>query len=97
LHPSSCPPRRSSDLEPITVRWCPSVLSLWDALTGWDEQGWLVLLTDRTEEEIGSGLLARMVQQRLHRPDAWDSVKQRFRATSLEDRKSTRLNSSHVS
>lgn len=77
-------PMSDAHHEPITVRWCPSVLSLWDALTGWDEQGWLVLLTDRTEEEIGSGLLARMAQQRLHRPDAWDSVKQRFRATSLE-------------
>ena len=70
--------------DPVTVTWCPSALACWDALASWDQNGWLVLLTDRTEEELGSGLLARLAQHRLQRPDAWESVKLRFRATSLD-------------
>ena len=70
--------------DPVTVNWCPSALACWDALASWDQNGWLVLLTDRTEEELGSGLLARLAQHRLQRPDAWESVKLRFRATSLD-------------
>ncbi|MGO1198583.1 MAG: BREX-2 system phosphatase PglZ [Dermabacteraceae bacterium] len=70
--------------EPVTVAWCPSALSCWDALATWDGSGWLVLLTDRTEDELGSGLLARLAQHRLQRPDAWESVKLRFRATGLD-------------
>lgn len=70
--------------EPVTVTWCPSALAVWDALAAWDGNGWLVLLTDRTEEEFGSGLLARLAQHRLQRPDAWESVKLRFRATGVD-------------
>lgn len=70
--------------DPVTATWCPSALACWDALAGWDETGWLVLLTDRTEDELGSGLLARLAQHRLQRPDAWESVKLRFRATGLD-------------
>lgn len=70
--------------EPVTVLWCASALAVWDALSSWDESGWLVLLTDRSEDELGSGLLARFAQHRLHRPDAWESVKLRFRATGLD-------------
>lgn len=70
--------------EPVTVLWCPSALAMWDALTTWDHAGWLVLLTDRDDEELGAGLLARLAQNRLHRPDAWESVKLRFRATRID-------------
>lgn len=70
--------------EPVTTVWCPSTLACWDALAAWDGTGWLVLLTDRTEDELGSGLLARLAQHRLQRPDAWESVKLRFRATGLD-------------
>lgn len=70
--------------EPVTVLWCPSALAMWDAHTAWNGRGWLVLLTDRDEDELGSGLLARLAQNRLHRPDAWESVKLRFRATRLD-------------
>ena len=70
--------------EPVAVLWCPSALAMWDALTTWDGKGWLVLLSDCEEEELGSGLLARLAQNRLHRPDPWESVKLRFRATRLD-------------
>src|SRR5699024_10060550 len=70
--------------EPVAVTWCPSALAMWDALITWDGKGWLVLLSDREEEELGSGLLARLAQNRLHRPDPWESVKLRFRATRLD-------------
>lgn len=70
--------------DPVIVTWCHSALACWDALASWDGAGWLVLLTDRTEDELGSGLLARLAQHRLQRPDAWESVKLRFRATGLD-------------
>lgn len=70
--------------EPVNVIWCPSALACWEALTGWGGKGWLVLLTDRTEDQLGPGILARLAQTRLQRPDAWESVKLRFRATGLD-------------
>ncbi|MGP5714508.1 BREX-2 system phosphatase PglZ [Brachybacterium tyrofermentans] len=82
--------------QPVTVTWCPSALACWEALISWDGRGWLVLLTDRTEEELGSGLLARFAQHRLQRPEPWDSVKLRFRATGV-DRGLLRGSSGHRS
>lgn len=69
--------------EVITVRWCPSVLAVWDAIHRWDGHGWLVILTDQDEESLGSGTMALFVEHRLRTPDPWDTVKQRFGATTL--------------
>ena len=73
--------------ERVAVRPCPSALAGWDALSAWEqEQGahWLVLLTDATEDQLGPGLMARVAHRRILRPDSWDSVQIRFRATRIE-------------
>lgn len=70
--------------EAVHTRWCPSTLAVWDAIHTWDGTGWLVVLTDRDEADLGAGTLARFAQHRLRRPDPWDIVKQRFGAGTLD-------------
>lgn len=73
--------------ERVAVRPCPSALAGWDALSAWEQERgarWLVLLTDATEDQLGPGLMARVAHRRILRPDSWDSVQIRFRATRIE-------------
>ncbi|MGO1184378.1 MAG: BREX-2 system phosphatase PglZ [Micrococcaceae bacterium] len=74
---------RNQHGELVSVRWCPSALSVWDAIHRWDREGWLVILTDQAEERLGSGTMALFVEHRLRTPDPWETVKQRFGAASL--------------
>lgn len=68
----------------IEVEACVSTLAVWDAMYRWDGTGWLVILTDRPEEDLGPGTLARMVTHRLVTPDPWEAAMQVFSARSIQ-------------
>ena len=68
----------------VRVVACASTLAVWEALLDRDPAGWLVVLTDRDEADLGHGLLGRLVWHRLRRPDPWDAVRQRFAASGID-------------
>ena len=43
-----------------------------------------MLLTDREDEDLGTGIRAHLVGNRLRTPDPWEAVRQRFAATGLD-------------
>jgi hypothetical protein len=73
--------------EDIEVAFCPSALAVRERLAsrGKDAQR-LVVVTDRTENELGSDVLARLARRRLYRIDPWRVVLDLFRARELDPR-----------
>lgn len=63
---------------------CVSALAVRAALLDWDRTGWLVVLTDRSDDDLGEGLLAHLVFQRLQMPSLWEAVRERFQARQLD-------------
>jgi len=63
---------------------CVSALAVREALLSREPNGWLVIVTDRPEEDLGVGLLAHLVGHKLRTPDPWEAVRQQFAATGLE-------------
>jgi len=63
---------------------CVSALAVREALL--DQQGgtWLMLLTDRPDDDLGYGILSRLLWHRLRTPDPWDAVRLAFAATGLD-------------
>jgi len=72
------------DGTPVRVVPCVSSLAVRAALAGWDRNGWLMVLTDRDNDDLGEGLLAHLVFQRLLQPSLWDAVRERFQARQLD-------------
>jgi len=68
---------------PVRVRTCVSALAVREALVERDRAGWLVILTDRSDAELGAGVLSHLLRQRLLIPDALDAARHRFAATTL--------------
>lgn len=68
----------------VRVLPCVSALAIRAALLDRAENEWLVILTDRSEEDLGAGILAHFSSYHLKTPDPWDAIKQRFGATSLD-------------
>lgn len=69
---------------PVRVRACDSVLAVREALLERDPASWLVILTERSDAELGAGVRAHFAWQRLRTPDPWDAVRSRFRAATLD-------------
>ncbi|MEV4238019.1 BREX-2 system phosphatase PglZ [Nocardia sp. NPDC049737] len=69
---------------PVTVAACPSTLAVWEALENRSDGEWLVILTPIEEDELGSGVLAHLVNGRLLTPDPWDALRSTFAATTIE-------------
>jgi hypothetical protein len=69
---------------PAHVVPCVSALAVRAALLDWDQSGWLILLTDRSDDDLGEGLLAHLVFQRLQLPSLWEAVRDRFQARQLD-------------
>ncbi|MGY1979948.1 BREX-2 system phosphatase PglZ [Nocardia gipuzkoensis] len=69
---------------PVTVAACPSTLAVWEALENRSDGEWLVILTPIEEDELGSGVLAHLVDGRLLTPDPWDALRSTFAATTIE-------------
>ncbi len=69
---------------PVRVVPCVSALAVREALTGRPRDQWLVVLTDRPEEDLGTGVLSHLLWHRLRTPDPWDAVRHRFAATGID-------------
>jgi hypothetical protein len=80
----SGPSQFEVDGAPVRVIPCVSALAVRAAVAEWDQDGWLVVLTDRGDADLGDGLLAHLVFQRLNRPSLWDAVRERFQARTLD-------------
>ncbi|MDQ7993692.1 MAG: BREX-2 system phosphatase PglZ, partial [Propionicimonas sp.] len=70
--------------QPVKLVPCVSSLAAREAILERAENSWLVLVTDRSDEDLGAGLLAHVIGQRLRTPDAWQAVQLRFAATGLD-------------
>ena len=68
----------------VRVVPCGSALAVWEAITTRDPSQWLVVITDREDEDLGAGIRAHLVGNRLRTPDPWDAVRHRFAATGLD-------------
>ena len=64
----------------------PSALAVREAIRAADPTGWLVVVTDRSDADLGPGLLAQFTWQRLRHPDPWQALQQRFDAHSVDAR-----------
>ena len=63
---------------------CVSALAVREALLDQVDGQWLVVLTDRPEDDLGTGLLGHFVWPRLRTPDPWDAVRHRFAAHGID-------------
>lgn len=68
----------------VRVRSAESALAVREALAEHRSGDWMVILTDRSEEDLGPGLLSHLVWHRLRRPDPWEAVRHRFSATGID-------------
>lgn len=71
---------------PVRVVACPSALAVREVLPARAEGRWLVVLTDRDEDDLGLGIMAHLLWHRLRTPDPWEAVRQRFAATGIDHR-----------
>jgi PglZ domain-containing protein len=69
---------------PVRVVACVSALAVREALLGRADGRWLVVLTDRADDDLGAGVLSHLVWHRLRTPDPWDAVRLRFAAIGVE-------------
>ncbi|SOC53730.1 BREX-2 system phosphatase PglZ [Ornithinimicrobium cerasi] len=83
--PSSLKPSRFDHAGvPVQVAPCVSALAVREALLTRDPNAWLVVVTDRPEEDLGVGILAHLAGHKLRTPDPWAAVRQQFSAAGLE-------------
>ena len=68
----------------VTVVPCVSSLAVREALLERQREQWLVVLTDRTDDDLGAGVLSHLVFNRLRTPDPWEAVRHRFAATGID-------------
>lgn len=74
----------SHDDTPVTVVPCVSTLAVREALLERRPNEWLVVLTDRSESDLGAGVLSHLAHHRLRTPDPWEAVRHRFAATGID-------------
>lgn len=72
------------DDTPVTVVPCVSSLAVREALLERQREQWLVVLTDRSDDDLGAGVLSHFVFNRLRTPDPWEAVRHRFAATGID-------------
>jgi len=72
------------DDTPVTVVPCVSSLAVREALMERHREQWLVVLTDRSDTDLGAGVLNHLVFNRLRTPDPWEAVRHRFAATGID-------------
>jgi len=70
--------------KPVALVPCVSALAAREAILQRPADGWLVLVTDRSDDDLGPGLLAQFVWQRLRHPNPWQAVQQRFSANGVD-------------
>lgn len=67
----------------VHVRACISSLAVREALTDREADDWLVLITDRSQQDLGESLLSRFVGQRVHPLEMWPAVPGMFGAWAV--------------
>jgi hypothetical protein len=78
------------DTVPVRVEPCVSALAVREALLSQTPGEWMIVLTDRSDEDLGAGVLSRLIGHRLRSPDPWTAVRHRFAATGLDPALSSR-------
>jgi hypothetical protein len=68
----------------VRVRPAESALAAREVLAEHRDGDWLVIVTDRDDDDLGAGILAHLVWQRLRSPDPWEAVRRRFSATGID-------------
>lgn len=68
----------------VLVRPCVSALAVRDAMLQRAEGEYLVVLTDRSDADLGLGILSRCYDQRVVTPSMWEAVKEAFRARQVD-------------
>lgn len=69
---------------PVIVVPCVSALAIRDAMVQWSKSGWLVVVTDRSPDDLGDGILGHLIGSRLRTPDEWEALRQRFHANGID-------------
>lgn len=69
---------------PVRVRACVSALAVRDAMMQRADGEYLVVLTDRSDADLGLGILSRCYDQRVVTPSMWEAVKEAFRARHID-------------
>lgn len=83
--PSPEAERRFTDAgEAVHILPCVSALAIRQALRQRADGEWLVIMTDRPEDDLGAGILGHFAHQRLQTPGAWDTLKERFGAERID-------------
>lgn len=70
--------------ESVHVLPCVSSLAIREALRKRAADEWLIILTDRPDDDLGAGILGHFVNQRLQKPGAWDALRERFGAERID-------------
>jgi len=68
----------------VRVRPAESALAAREVLADHRDGDWLVVVTDRDDDDLGAGVLAHFIWQRLRSPDPWEAVRHRFAATGID-------------
>jgi hypothetical protein len=68
----------------VRIRPAESALAVREVLTERPDDGWLVVVTDRDDHDLGAGILSHFVWQRLRSPDPWEAVRHRFSASGID-------------
>jgi hypothetical protein len=68
---------------PVRIEPCVSALAVREALLSRAPGEWLIVLTERSDEDLGTGVLSHLIGHRLRTPDPWAAVRNRFAATGI--------------
>ncbi|MBL8929409.1 MAG: BREX-2 system phosphatase PglZ [Kineosporiaceae bacterium] len=68
----------------VRIRPAESALAAREALAEREGADWLVIVTDRDDDDLGAGVLAHLIWQRLRSPDPWEAVRNRFSANGID-------------
>jgi len=71
---------------------CVSALAVREALRNRDRDRWLVIITDRDENDLGLGITSHFYGEVLRNPDPWDAVRDQFGANAVDRRLVTARN-----
>ncbi len=84
--PASAPETLLVGAEEIRFALCPSPLAVRAELAEIPNGGALILVTDRTDRELGADVIARLAQRRLHRIEPWAALRERLGVQSIDPR-----------
>ena len=68
----------------VHIRGAVSQFAALDALYSMPEEDFLILLTDRTEQDLGQAVLTRTARQRIEMPEEWAVIPELFGATAVD-------------